>query len=271
MEVSLNLSTLIVFGAHILLALIIPVLLYYFFAKKLGCNGRAFFAGCSTMVAVGLVVPMILNYTLWPSSLGTYICDRPWLYALVMALVAGLIHEPGRYLCAKYFLEDEIWDDNNALMFGAGYGSVAILASMVKSALGNFLMAMTIVNGQIEGYLGNLSGEELESVSTSLYILCTTPIQEYVMLIVEPMIMTVCHVALSVMMWYALQGGKKARNYLYMAMAIYFAFEYIVTLSASYASDNMMMQVLRILLTGLVVYVARQIWIKEYKPVVIEE
>ena len=271
MEITLSLSTLIVFGAHILLALIVPVLLYFFFSKKCGCSGRAFFAGCSAMVAFGVVVPMIFNFAVWPTAAGQYICEKPWLYALVMALVAGLIHEPGRYLCAKYFLDDEVWDDYNAIMFGAGYGSVALLSSALSSALGNFLMAMTIVNGSIADYLSSLSGEELESVSTSLFVLCTTPMEEYIMLIVEPLIMTVGHVALSIMVWYAVQGGKKSGRYLLLAMALNFVLEYIMVLGANFADSNTMIQVLRAVLTAGVAYVAVQVWKKEYKPVNLDE
>lgn len=271
MEVTLNLSTLIVFGAHIFLALVVPFLAYFYFHKKFGCNGRAFFAGCSAMVAFGIVVPIILNVAVWPTTVGQFICEKPWLYGLVMALVAGLIHEPGRYLCAKYFLDDELWDDYNAMMYGVGYGSVALLSSALTSAVGNFLMAMTIVNGQIEDYLAGISGEELEAVTTSLVVLCTTPVEEYAMLIVEPLIMTVGHVALSIMVWYAIQGGKKARNYLLLAMASNFVLEYAMTLGASFAGSNTMLQILRALLTGLLVYIAKQVWKKEFKPVVVEE
>ena len=271
MEISLSLSTIIVFAAHILLALITPFLLYFFFSKRFGCSGRVFLAGCSAMVAFGLVVPMIFNIVVWPTAVGQFICENPWLYGLVMALIAALIHEPGRYLCAKYFLDDELWDDYNSIMFGVGYGSVALLSSAVTSALGNFLMAMTIVNGQIEGYLANLSGEELEAVSESLVVLCTTPIQEYVLLIVEPMIMTVGHVALSILIWYAVQGGKKARKYLLIAMAMNFVLEYAMALGSAYAGSGMMLQVLRALLTGGMVYVAVQVWKKEFKKIEIEE
>lgn len=266
-EITLNLSTLIVFGAHILLALIVPFFGYIFFSKKCGCSGRVFFAGCSAMVAFGVVVPMIFNFVVWPTPVGQYISEKPWLYGLVMALVAGLIHEPGRYLCAKYFLDDELWDDYNAIMFGFGYGSVALLVSAITSALGNFLMALTIVNGQIEEYLSSMSGEELEAVATSLVVLCNTPLEEYIMLIVEPLIMTVGHVALSVMVWYAVQGGKKAKNYLFIAMALNFTLEFGMTLASAYAGDNLTLQVLRALLTAGIAYVAVQVWKKEYKPV----
>ena len=270
-EITLSVSTLFVFGAHMLLALAVPFLLYFFFSKKCGCSGRVFFAGCSAMVAFGVVVPMIFNFILWPTPIGQAICEQPWLYGLVMALVAGLIHEPGRYLCAKYFLDDEVWDDYNAIMFGAGYGSVALLSSALTSALGNFLMAMTIVNGQIGDYLANMSGEELEAVTTSLIVLCTTPIEEYVMLIVEPLIMTVGHVALSVLVWYAIQGGQKAKHYLLLAMGLNFAMEFVLTVGAAYATDNMMLQVLRAVVTAGVAYVAAQVWKKEYKPVNLNE
>lgn len=269
-EITLSLSTLIVFGAHILLALVVPFLFYFFFSKKCGCSGRVFFAGCSAMVAFGVVVPMIFNFVLWPTEVGQYICEKPWLYGLVMALVAGLIHEPGRYLCAKYFLDDEVWDDYNAIMFGLGYGSVALLSSAITSALGNFLMAMTIVNGQIGDYLGSMSGEELEAVTTSLIVLCATPLEEYIMLIVEPLIMTVSHVALSVLVWYAVQGGKKAWHYLLLAMALNFVLEYAMVVGANYAGDGMTLQVLRALLTAGVAYVAVQVWKKEYKPVALD-
>lgn len=270
-EITLNLSTLIVFGAHILLALIVPFLLYFFLNKKFGCSGRVFFAGCSAMVAFGVVVPMIFNFVLWPTPVGQAICEKPWLYGLIMALIAGLIHEPGRYLCAKYFLDDEVWDDYNAIMFGAGYGSVALLSSALTSALGNFLMAMTIVNGQIEEYLATMTGEELEAVTSSLIVLCTTPMEEYVMLIVEPLLMTVGHVALSIMIWYALQGGKKAKRYLMLAMALSFVVEYAMVLGAVGATSNAMLQVLRALLTGGLLYAAVQVWKKEFKPVPVDD
>ena len=152
-------------------------------------------------------------------------------------------------------------------MFGFGYGSVALLVSAITSALGNFLMALTIVNGQIEEYLSSMSGEELETVATSLVVLCNTPLEEYIMLIVEPLIMTVGHVALSVMVWYAVQGGKKAKNYLFIAMALNFTLEFGMTLAAAYAGDNLTLQVLRALLTAGIAYVAVQVWKKEYKPI----
>ena len=112
-----------------------------------------------------------------------------------------------------------------------------------------------------------MSGEELEAVATSLVVLCNTPLEEYIMLIVEPLIMTVGHVALSVMVWYAVQGGKKAKNYLFIAMALNFTLEFGMTLAAAYAGDNLTLQVLRALLTAGIAYVAVQVWKKEYKPI----
>ena len=271
MDYSLSLSTLIALGANIFLAIVAPILLYIFVGKRHQCSGRVFFAGISTMIAFGVLVQMLINVFFLPTAAGQFIYERPVLFALFMGLVAALIHEPGRYLCVKYFVGEELWDDHNALMFGVGYGSAAMLVSMLTSSLGNFLMAQMIITGQANNYLQELPAEEMAAAMDSLETLCNTPLNDYLMIIVEPFIKTVAHTALSVMVWYAVQGGKKAVNYLLMAMGLGFVLEFAMAMVGSYVAEATSVQILYAVLTAGVAYVAVRVWKKEFKPVNIEE
>lgn len=266
MEYVLSLWTLITMGVNLLMAVVVPIVLYAVFRGKFEGDNRAFLAGCSTMIAIGLVVQMLINYFFLPTAVGQFIYSRPWLYALFMGLVAALIHEPGRYLCIKLFLRDEIWNDHNALIFGAGYGSVSILASALMSTLVNFLMVRMILSGQVDYYLENLTGDGLAAAKDALTTLCNTPASTYLLYTVEQLLVIADNIALSVLIWFAVQGGPKRRSYLLMAMAVNFLLQCLVIGAKCYASSFSMVQVFHGLLTVAVIYVAAGVWKKEYKP-----
>ena len=266
MEYTISLSTLLAIGANIFLGIAIPIALYVFFRKKYMCDNRVFVAGCSTMIAISLLAEMLISYFFLPTTAGQYIYERPWLYGLFVGLVAALIHEPGRYVCAKFFLRDELWNDHNALMFGAGYGSLIILSNMLMSSVSNFLLARMIAKGQVSVYLENLSPENLEVAQEALSTLCNTSVASYLMLTVEQCVSIAAHLGLTVLVWFAVQGGKKKVKYLLLAMGLNFVLASVTCFAGGYSASAALLLLLQAMLTAGIVYVSMRVWKKEFRP-----
>lgn len=271
MEYLVNLSTLIALGINIFMGIAIPIALYVLFRKKYMCENRAYIAGCSTMIAIGLLVELVISYFFLPTAVGQFIYERPRLYALFSGLIVALIREPGRYVCTKYFLQDELWNDHNALMCGAGYGTLSMLTSVLVSSVSNFMLARMIAKGQVSVYLENLSPENLEAAQAALSTLCNTSAIFYLMLTVKQCLVIAANMAFTVLVWFAVQGGRKSKKYLLLAMGLNFVLESVLSLVGGYTESFAVLLILRAVLTAGVVYLTVRVWKKEFRPLEMKE
>lgn len=270
MEYSMSLTKLLVLMLNVLVGVAIPLGLYIFLRRKYMCDRRVFLAGCSTMVAFGLIVDLLVSNVFLPSPAGQFIYTRPWLYGLFSGLVVGLIHEPGRYLCIRLFLKEERWNDNNALMFGAGYGGMEALAGVLLGSLGNLIVGLMVFRGQHAFFLEGFTEEGLAEAKQTLDTLCNTSVYGYLMLSVGRCLSAASQMGLSILVWFAVKEKESAWKYLGMAMGMHMLLKAGTGILGGYVSSELLTQLLNAIITAGILYVAYRVWDREADPPILE-
>lgn len=269
MEYTMGLPTLIVLGLSMLVSFAIPIALFISLRGKMIVDIKPFVAGASAMIVLGIGVDVLLGSFFMPTSAGQFIMYRPWLYCLFLGLVAALIHEPGRYFFNRFFLRGEMWNDGNALMFGAGYASLELISFALMSTVSSFQLALLVYQGGVSDVLAALSGEELENAQNVLAALCSTPVTDYVLLLLQQCLSALGHIALTVLVWFAVKC--KNGRYMGMAMGLGFLMELGVNLISSYTSHGILVVLVCGILTAGTVYLARNVWNDEFVDAFAEE
>lgn len=266
MELSISMPTLIMLGLNVLVGLVVPIFLFIQLRGKYVCDIRAFVAGCSTMIVFSIGVEVLLGTFFLPTAVGQVIMSHPLLYCLFVGVLAALIHEPGRWLFNRFFLRGEMWNDRNALMFGAGYGSLEMISVCLISAVNNFQLALVIYQGGGASLLEGLSDDQLAMAQDTLAALCSTSTLDYFLVMVQQCISLAGHVALSVLVWFAIK--KKCVKYLGMAMGTAFLLELGVNLVSYYVPIGIVVQLIYAALTAGVAYVAKKVWDMEFEETI---
>jgi len=262
MELTMTLPTLIVIGLSILVSFAIPIALFIVLRGKWIADIKPFVAGASAMIVLGIGVEILFGTFFLPTKIGQVIVNRPWLYCLFMGALAALIHEPCRYLFNRFFLRGEMWNDGNALMFGAGYASLELITRALTGTVSDFQMALLVFQGNAPDILASLSGAELENATAVLTSLCSTPTLDFVLLTLQYCIGALGHMALAVLVWYAVKC--KRVKYLGMAMGLGALMELGVSLVSSYTAQGLLVILVYGVLTAGTVYLAKKVWDEEY-------
>lgn len=262
MEYTMSLPTLIVLGLNLLLGFALPIALFILLRGKFICDIKPFVAGASAMIVFSIGLKILMGTLFLPTEAGQFILNRPWLYCLFLAALAALIHEPGRYLFNRFFLRGEMWNDGNALMFGAGYASLELISMALMSSVSDFQMALLIYQGNAASILESLSGIALENAEVALASLCSTSTMDFVLVTVQQCIGALGHMALAVLVWFAVKHKKL--KYLGMAMGFGCLIELGLNLVGSYSSEGLLVVLVYGVLTAGAVYMAKKVWDEEF-------
>jgi uncharacterized membrane protein YhfC len=178
----------------------------------------------------------------------------PLLFALFLALTAGLFEEGGRWLGFRYLLRRH-WQVKDGVAFGLGHGGFEAMALVGLTYINNLFASLSINAGQFEAAFGPLLGAEAAAaareqlVSAAPLFFATAGFERALSIII--------HIAFSLVV---LQGVRSGRPiYLLYAILLHGLANLPAGLAMAYGWDTTFLNVF-LSITALIslVYILRQ-------------
>ena len=182
-----------------------------------------------------------------------------WLYALYGGFMAGLFEETGRYLAFSFALKKYRAKNVNALMYGAGHGGFEAIVIAGFTMINNIIWSVMINNGSISSMISSLPGDQLAQAQQSVTLLATLPSYQFLLSGVERLLAIALHIALSVIVWFAVKWDGKI--YLYpAAILIHFAVDAAAALLSGMGVNVILIETVVAVLTAAAALFARRLW-----------
>ena len=205
----------------------VPIALFIYLRLVKKADIYPFFAGCTVMLLFAFILESGAHSIVLSSPAGSAIRGNIWLYALYGGLMAGLFEETGRYLAFSFALKKYRAKNVNALMYGAGTGS--------------------------------LSGDQLAQAQQSIGLLISTPSYQFLLGGVERIFAIILQISLSVLVWFAVKWEGKL--YLYpLAILFHFAVDAAAALLSGLGVNVVVIEAVVAVLTTAVAFFARRLW-----------
>lgn len=241
----------------LLIAVGVPILLCIVIRKKYKAKISSFFIGCGTFVFFAMILEQFLHMVVLRGlgDISSAIMENIWLYALYGGLAAGIFEETGRFVVMKYMMKKSL-SRENALMYGAGHGGVEAILIVGVTYVSNLILSVMINAGSMDAmFTGELGGQLL----TTLTPLATTPTYHFLVGGIERLLAMTLHIALSILVYYAVSAGKTV--YYIMAIAIHALTNFTVVVIASY-TGILVSELVCALCVGGAVLLALRVWRK---------
>lgn len=271
MEYTISLATVIALGVNMLLGLLLSVGIFLFLRFKYKAAAKPFFIGVLVFIVASYMLMQMIHMAVQEFPFGTAIMENPWLYGLYMGVVTALIEETIRLWMYRGILRQNLDNDYNAMMYGAGLSGTEAIISLILGMIMNYLVAVVIFQGNSAMLLEGLTGTELESAKLTLDELTQKPAVDIFMMGVERIAYVMMHMAISVVVWFA----ANKRDIVYwpylLALGLRFVYETVVTLLAALELPSVLVQCVAIALAVGCVIAARIIWKREHVAVPVEE
>ena len=193
-------------------SLILPLILLLVFALR---NRKQGILSAWIIGALGFFIPQMLIrlpiLTLLSPQLAKFAVFSPLLYALTLAVTAGLFELAGRILAARVM--GNRLTPKRALAAGLGHGGIEAMVIIGISYINNLVYIVMMQAGTFDALLAqNASSPEvvaqLEQVRTAL--LATSPAM-FLLAGYERLLTMVCQAAMSVMVCYGMASGKPGK------------------------------------------------------------
>ena len=246
-------------GISLVMSLAIPLILFLYFRKRRHCDFQPFFTGCLVFLLFALVLESSVHRLVLGSSVGGTIRENTLLYALYGGLMAGLFEETGRYLAFSTVLKKYRGNDENALMYGAGHGGFEMLILLGLGMVSNLSFAVLLNTGHLDQITGSVSGEALAQVEAAISTLTSTAPVLFLAGIVERLFAVTIHLALSVVVWFAV---KERKALFYVLALLLHAFVDAITVILSGKVSVWVLEGFVGLMALLTVVIAAAIWKK---------
>ena len=211
---SVSVTVMVCMAVSMVVSVLIPLFFFWYFRKKKKADILPFFIGCAVFVLFALVLEQILHtVVLLLSPAGQVIQENTVLLGIYGGLMAGLFEETGRFLAFRTVLKKYCGKDENALMYGAGHGGAESVLLLGVTMISNLVLSVMINSGQTELLLAGLEGETKRQMETALSALSTVAAGDILLSGVERLAAVTLHIALSVLVWFAVK--QKGKWYLY--------------------------------------------------------
>ena len=173
--------------------------------------------------------------------------------------MAGLFEETGRYLAFSFALKKYRAKNVNALMYGAGHGGFEAIVIAGFTMINNIIWSVMINNGSISSMISSLPGDQLAQAQQSVTLLATLPSYQFLLSGVERLLAIALHIALSVIVWFAVKWDGKI--YLYpAAILIHFAVDAAAALLSGLDVNVILIEIVVAVLTAAAALFARRLW-----------
>lgn len=203
-----NIAAMIV---DLIIAFGLPVALLIVLRIKTRARILPFFLGCVSFVLFALVLENLFHTAVLGSALGAQIKSRLWLYAVYAGFAAGLFEEAGRLVFLSLIMrKDKL--PQNALMYGAGHGSVEAMIIVGLSYINNLAYSIAVNAGQAESLLAAAratGGDTAAAALTETFnALSSYPASTFLLAGFERVVAIALHIALSVIVYTAIRRRK---------------------------------------------------------------
>ncbi len=242
----------------------IPIVLFLYFRFKMKADIFPFFAGCLVMLVFAMILEPGVHQIVLGSSVGGRIQNNVWLYGLYGGLMAGLFEETGRLLAFKSILRSHSGNDANALMYGAGHGGLESVVILGVSMISNIAVAFMVNNGTISEFTDPLTGDALARAEAGIAALTTTGSLAFLLGALERIFAVTLQIALSVLVWFAVNGSGRMSLYL-AAILIHFFIDAAAVILSGFDIPLLAIEaVIGILTAGTAVF-AKRVWDTEHQ------
>ena len=212
-------STILCCVITLFVSLILPLILLLVFALR---NRKQGIVSAWIIGALGFFIPQMLIrlpiLTLMSPQLTRLSQFSPLLYALGLAVTAGLFELAGRILAARVM--GNRLTPKRALAAGLGHGGIEAIVIIGISYINNLVYIVMIQNGTFDALLAQSSPEvvaQLEQVRTAL--LTTSPAM-FLLAGFERLLTMICQAAMSVMVCYGMASGKPGK-YILLCLGVH--------------------------------------------------
>ena len=224
-----------------------PLALFLYLRLVKKADIYPFFAGCAVMLLFAFILESGLHSLVFSSPAGPAILNNIWLYALYGGFMAGLFEETGRYLAFSFALKKYRAKNVKAIVI-AGF-----------TMINNIIWSVMINNGSISSMISSLPGDQLAQAQQSVTLLATLPSYQFLLSGVERLLAIALHIALSVIVWFAVKWDGKI--YLYpAAILIHFAVDAAAALLSGLDVNVILIEIVVAVLTAAAALFARRLW-----------
>lgn len=206
-----------------------PMILFIVLRKKYRMKTEAFVIGCITMLVFAMVLESAVHRLVLGSSAGSVLNSNTLYYAIYGAAMAALFEETGRYIAFHVLMKHLHSDDRNAIMYGAGHGGLEVFMVLGMTGVSNLAMVMAINNGTLPQY----TGEAQELLERSVEVLKNTAAPVYLFGMMERVSAVMLQIVLSIIVWQTVKQVKGRIMYLFLAMLLHFAFDFLTVMLGS--------------------------------------
>jgi uncharacterized membrane protein YhfC len=135
--------------------------------------------------------------------------DNVVAYMLYGALMAGIFEETGRFLAYKLVLKKRT-NRETAISYGIGHGGFEAVYILAATGINNFVYAGIINAGQFPALLDQLkaAGQDTSPIESLPEQLAAFGIADIGLPILERVFAVMFHIALSILVFYAVKNGK---------------------------------------------------------------
>lgn len=197
----------IAFGLMTAAGLILPTVLCIWWLKTRHEKFTSVLTGAMTFLIFALVLESIVHSIVFMVFPG--IKDNVVAYMLYGALMAGIFEETGRFLAYKLVLKKRT-NRETAISYGIGHGGFEAVYILAATGINNFVYAGIINAGQFPALLDQLkaAGQDTSPIESLPEQLAAFGIADIGLPILERGFAVMFHIALSILVFYAVKNGK---------------------------------------------------------------
>ena len=197
----------IAFGLMIAAGLILPTVLCIWWLKTRHEKFTSVLTGAMTFLIFALVLESTVHSIVFMVFPG--LRDNVVAYMLYGALMAGIFEETGRFLAYKLVLKKRT-NRETAISYGIGHGGFEAVYILAATGINNFVYAGIINAGQFPALLDQLkaAGQDTSPIESLPEQLAAFGIADIGLPILERVFAVMFHIALSILVFYAVKNGK---------------------------------------------------------------
>lgn len=186
----------------------LPILLGFWLTRKFNLSWKLFFAGAVAFIASQILhIPFLMGMTALFANGTLPSPPAAWsaaFNAVFLGLAAGIFEETARWILFKFFLKDKrTWDEG--VLVGAGHGGVE---AFLLGVMGMFTLINMIVLKNVDLSTMGIPADQLEAAKQQVTQFWASPAYVGLLGFVERVFAITLHIALSVMVLYAIAYKK---------------------------------------------------------------
>lgn len=210
-------TTYIAFGLMIAAGLIFPTILCIWWLKTRREKFTSVLTGALTFLIFALVLESTVHSVVFLVFPG--ITNNVAAYMIYGSLMAGLFEETGRFLAYKLVLKKRT-NRETSISYGIGHGGFEAMYILAATGVNNFIYAAIINAGQFPALLDQLKavGQDTSSIENLPEQMAAFGIADIGLPVLERVFAVLFHIALSILVFYAVKKGKIWMYFLAIAL-----------------------------------------------------